>query len=451
MHPKATGLLIYFDEDRRRDLIQEIAEGGFEPFTDALSVPDWQLGQLNIALLSFSESSIDYICLAKKGKRVVTSKNRIEFSGMIGLGALPIKSIEAELNEKLQRYFVKASQGAGGVIPPATWAALIATIKNKRPALSEEINRLLSLQRYSGFRLKGEAADVLAQEREALGISLDIFSGSNQLRDRVLSEWAPHENAVTDVNEEEATARLSTLGPGRSSFLKGIPRRHLQEESAIQHDLFNWQGMSAMHEAGISSFEQGGRRLEVIYANRNDLEHTLGVDLIYYNELYELLVLVQYKLMRTEREQFIYRPDPQLHQELARMDSFYTSVRKSSPIQSHSEFRISDDGFMFKLVPNSGLKPASGELIKGMYIPREYMHFLLGPNGPKGPQNGTQITFEQAPRYLTNSQFAGSIHSGWIGTSGVQSMAIKSMIQSFYESGRAVMVSYETKIKASVS
>lgn len=450
MPANKTGLLIYFDEERRRDLIQEKIEGNYEPFSDALSVPDWELGQLNIALLCFSESTVDYISLAKKGKRVVTSKNRIEFSGMVSLRAISVNAIESRLNERIQRYFVKASQGAGGVIPAATWAAIIAAIKAERPALIEEIDRLLSLTRYSGFRLKGEAADILLQEREALGISLHIFSGNNQLRDQVLSEWAPYEDTVTNINEAEATATLVNPGVGRSSFLKGIPQRYIQEESAIQHDLFNWSGMTPLHEAGVSVFEQGSRRLEVHYANRNALEHTLGVDLIYYNEAFELFVLVQYKLMKEEGDLVLYRPDPQIVAELARMDQIYNSIRSSAAIQSHEEYRLTDDGFMLKFVPRKGLKPASGELIKGMYIPREYMHFLMGPKGPKGPQGGAQITFDGAPRYLTNSQFAASIHAGWIGTRGVQTQALKTMVQQFYESGRAMLVAYETGPNTSV-
>lgn len=450
MPANKTGLLIYFDEERRRDLIQEKIKGNYEPFSDALSVPDWKLGQLNIALLCFSESTVDYISLAKKGKRVVTSKNRIQFSGMVSLHAISVNAIEFRLNERIQRYFVKSSQGAGGVIPAATWTAIIAAIKAERPALTEEIDRLLSLTRYSGFRLKGEAADILLQERDALGISLHIFSGNNQLRDQVLSEWAPYEDTVMNINEAEETATLINPGVGRSSFLKGIPQRYIQEESAIQHDLFNWSGMTPLHEAGVSVFEQGNRRLEVHYANRNALEHTLGVDLIYYNEVFELFVLVQYKLMQEEGDLVLYRPDPQLVAELTRMDQIYNSTRSSAAIQSHEEYRLSDDGFMLKFVPRKGLKPASGELIKGMYIPREYMHFLMGPKGPQGPLGGAQITFGGAPRYLTNSQFAASIHAGWIGTRGVQTQTLKTMVQQFYESGRAMLVAYETGPNTSV-
>ncbi|MGH9851512.1 MAG: hypothetical protein ACREBD_16885, partial [Blastocatellia bacterium] len=358
---------------------------------------------------------------------------------------IPINALETRLNEKIRGYFIKASQGAGGLIPAATWEALITAIKAERPSLAQEIDRLLSLHRYSGFRLNGHAAEILLQERDALGISLDIFSGSNKLRNQVLSEWAPHEGSIVNVDDALSTAQLTSLETGRSSFLKGVPQRyHLKEESAIQHDLFNWQGMTPLHEAGISVFEQGKRRLEVVYANRNSLEHTLGVDLIYYSAPYQMFVLVQYKLMCEEDNTMVYRPDSQLLTELARMDQFYNSTRRVTAIQSHEEYRLNDDGFMLKFVPNKGLTPASGELIKGMYVSREYMHFLMGPKGPKGPKGGAKITFDGVRRYLTNSQFASSVEAGWIGAKGIQSQIVKGLIQQYYETGRAIVVSQET-------
>ncbi len=447
MAAKKTGLLVHFDEDQRKDFIREIADGGYEPFTDALSIHDWEIGQLSIALLCFSESTIDYIAIAKKGKRVVTSKSRIEFSSMINLSAISIAGVEARLSEKIKRFFIKASRGIGGAIPDATWLGLIDDIKLQRPNLVGEIQRLLSLRRYAGFHLSGDTAEIFLQEREALGISLDIFAGNNKLRDRVLAEWAPSEDTVSELDEKNSTASLSTPIAGHSSFLKGISHRYIQEESAIQHDLLNWPGMSSSHVAGITVFEQGNRRLEVIYANRNKLENTLGVDLIYYNEEYELFVLVQYKLMRKEGESTVYRPDKQLKIELERMDRFHGSNRLNAPIESHEQYRLNADGFMLKLVPNSGLKPSSGELIKGMYIPREYMHFLCGDQGGKGPKGGSQITFENAPRYFTNSQFAASIHAGWIGTRGIQTVGIRSMIKEYYETERSLMVAYEYSTK----
>lgn len=443
MAKNAAGFLIYFDEEQRKDLIQENIDGSYETFSDALSVRDWELKQLSIAILSFSESTIDYIALVKKGKKVVTSKFRAVFSEIVPLQAISIDDVESRINERLRKHFIRTSKGIGGTVPTKAWAALIDTIKLIRPKLSNEIDRLLSLTRYSGFCLSGNAAEVLLQEREALGAALDIFSGGNQLRERVLSSWAPAKDSITEDNHTEASGKIIKLEPGNSSFLKGISQRYLQEESALQHDLFNWDDITPVHEAGISIFEQGTRRLEVIYSNRNALEHTLGVDLIYYNSFYELFVLVQYKLMREEGYEIAYRPDAQLRSELNRMDSFSSSFQRTRAIQSHEEYRLNNDGFLFKLVPNKGLRPASGELIKGMYLTREYVHFLLGPNGPKGSQGGTSLTFNNAPRYLSNSEFTQGINRGWIGTSGVQSQAVHHLIKQYYETGRALLVAFE--------
>jgi hypothetical protein len=146
--------------------------------------------------------------------------------------------------------------------------------------------------------------------------------------------------------------------------------------------------------------------------------------------------------MRKEGEAMLYRPDSQLFAEIDRMNKFHSN-RTTMPIQTHEEFRLNDDGFMFKMVPCYGLKPASGELIKGMYITREYMNFLLGPHGPTGIQGGKKIDFQNSPRYLTNSQFSAYVHEGLVGTRGANSDQIRTLIQDFYESGYAVMLAHE--------
>src|SRR5262245_3383767 len=136
MPASKTGLLIHFDEEQRRDLLQAIIERSAEPFSDTLSVLDWEIKQLTVALLGFSESTIDYIALAKKGKRVATSKYRIEFSEFVKLGAISVRSIESRLNKHIKHFFIKASQGTGGVIPTATWSGVIDAVKAERPNLA---------------------------------------------------------------------------------------------------------------------------------------------------------------------------------------------------------------------------------------------------------------------------------------------------------------------------
>jgi hypothetical protein len=439
-----TGLLIRFDEARRSDLILMRAEdsGEYQTFSDALSVPDWGFKDTEIALLSFSGDTIDFMALARKGKRVATAKNRVEFSHLLSLDAIEVGKVEARLKTSVKQYFVRSSQGNGGRMPPGTWAALIQAVVDERPLLASEIENVMRLRLLSGKTLEGQASELLLQERDALGTTLDIFfHGSRQdLRKRVLGNWTPATQDI-QIPENESSATTYT---GNSLFINSIMR--LNEETTIQHDLLNWPGMSQTHQFGITNFRSGDRRLDVVYANRNSLETTLGIDLIYFNEIYQLFVLVQYKLMKRERDggDFIYRPDEQLRHELNRMDAFYETVKASQVMQSHEDFRLSDDGFFVKLVPNKGVQVGVGDLISGMYLPRQYVHFLLGEKGPKGPLGGTQITFQNAKRYMNNSDFIQSINAGWIGTRGIQSVVVRDLIRQHYETGRAVMVAHET-------
>jgi hypothetical protein len=446
MHEKE-GLIIFFDEERRSDLIKERAEGGYGSFSDALSVHDWDVKHTSLALLAFSSDTIDYICIASKGNQIVTSKSRVSFFEIVNLDQIKIAEIESRLKSDVRNYFIRSTQGHGGRIPKKTWHSVLDVIAVLRPKMAIEIERLKSIGKFSGYKLYGAAAEVLMQEREALGISLEIFTGNNKLRDAVLDTWAPAENSVKDINEDSKEGNLVVPDTTKSSFLRGISSRYFQEESTLQHDLFNWDGMTPCHESGVSVFQSGQRKLEVIYANKNDLEKTLGVDLIYYNSKYKSFILLQYKLMKEDSngDEFCFRPDDQLRIELKRMDDF-VKLHPPSMMVEHEDYRLCSDGFLLKLVPNRGLQPASGELIKGMYLTKSYVDFLLGENGPKGERGGQLLTFKNSPRYLTNIEFAQMVNRGWIGTAGATSDILNKLIREFYETGRALMVAHEISI-----
>lgn len=438
------GIFVFFDELRRAELIEEREEGGYYSFSDAFSVPDWEIKSLQVALISFSERNFDYAALAKKGKKVVTAKSKVEFSDLVSLDSLPIKSIENKLKSSVKSHFIRSSQGAGSRVPLKTWQNVISIIRELRPEQASEIDRLLSIKEISLYTLRGGASEIILQEREALGIALDIFDISRQLRKEVLGSWAPNlEDVTKSAGSFEGYLKLPPKG--RCSFLSGIPKRYIQEESAIQHDLVNWSGMTGVHEAGYSRFQKGDRSLDVIYANSNALEKTTGVDLIYYNEVYTSFVLVQYKLMkdRLKDGSVIYRPDKQLVKELKRMDKFVGRYYQDTNILCHEDYRLCDDGFMLKFVPNNGIQPTSSELIKGMYITRKYMRFLMSDNGPRGKRGGKIVDFKNSPRYLTNTEFSNFVNKGWIGTRGIQSKVLKNLIKQYLETGNAVLVARE--------
>ena len=447
-----SGVIIFFDETQRAQLINEFVSAERRKFSDALSVPDWKLRDVEIGLLAFSDSTIDFMALLRRGKRVTTAKYRVEFSDLIHLNAVSIKQIEDQISDELRPYFVTSSRGLGGRIPDKTWNATVNVIKTLRPSRSAEIERLLSLREFAGYELIGSLSEVLVQEREALGAALDIFAKSSQLREEVLGGWAPSRESVTNVNAERMQAELMPRNERDWAFTKSIAEKYrFNEESALQHDLFNWPGMSPLHQTGRSVFTQGKRKLEVYYANRNTLEKTLGVDLIYYNSEYELFALVQYKLMKQDDEndhdddRMVYRPDKDILKELERMDRFVGHYGPDGELDSHKDFRLNADGFFIKLIPNRGLRPSTGELIRGMYITREYMKFLLGPRGPKGKRGGSLIDLNAAPRSLSNSEFVQVVSNGWVGMRKLHVQALKHLIREYYETGRAILLAHETE------
>ena len=79
-------------------------------------------------------------------------------------------------------------------------------------------------------------------------------------------------------------------------------------------------------------------------------------------------------------------------------------------------------------------------------LPRVYMNYLVSEHGPKGPRDGKVISFKNAPRYLTNSEFVNSVNRGWIGTCGIRSSVLKDLIKRFYTNGKNVLLAYESKM-----
>ena len=119
------GLLVFFDEEQRNELLKAGQDAGIESFTDALTIPDLAIRTSRVAALSFSETTLDFLSLVTKGKQVVTSKSRVEFSELLDLDEISFNEISFRLKENLHQYFVRSSSGLpGGLVCAVTGSAL---------------------------------------------------------------------------------------------------------------------------------------------------------------------------------------------------------------------------------------------------------------------------------------------------------------------------------------
>lgn len=449
--PIPKGFIFHLNEAERAEKVQRKINRDNGTFSEALSISELEPTKRYIALISFSGERLDYIGILRRGNFVVTGKYRVEFYELLSLDSLPISSFQKDLEQSLREKIILSSSGSGGQIPIQAWDACLAQLKSLRPYLAQKIDHIINLAQLSGQEYKGRAKEILLLQRDAIGAALDIFSGANILRKEVLNSWAPSQKGISQI--EITQPESHTLDD--KNFLLNISHRHQNEEKAVQHDLFNWPSSITSHFNGISTFSQGDRNLSLVYANRNPLEKTLGVDLIYYNARYGLFAMVQYKLMKEkkttkhkgdtddDKPEFSYRPDQQFTKQLMQMNDFANRFRKDESLQSPEEYRLNNDGFFFKMVVNKPFKIGSDQLSEGMYIPREYMNFLMESGSIIGPKGGKYFTLENVGRYLSNSDFVAAINKGWLGTSGTSTAKIQEIIEYYLETGKGLIIAQE--------
>lgn len=423
-----SGYIVVFEEARRADLLK-VRGSDDGRFTDALSAPDWRIKGSEVCLISFDSRSLDSACLAKRGAKVVTGKYRVEFSHFVDLGELRIGDIEKRMKVRLREHFTRSVSGWGQRVPPATWSDLVRVVQELRPSQAEGIDRLLQLRERSTESFYGFAAQTVALERDAVGISMDILDKSARLRKTTLMSWVPPEREMVP-------------------FLQGIETVRLTEEQMLVHDSGVFPGGLMARTTVGAQFQLGDRVLNVIYQNRTSVEKTLGVDLIYYNYTFDAYTLVQYKRMTGEGvhgetvQGAVFRPstDENFHVEMKRMEDF----RSRTPDEwiaprDWSSFRLDGDGFFFKFCPSVVLDPFSPDLIKGIYLPRQYLESLLRSEVTDGRRGGKVISFENVRRHLTNTEFAWLVREGWLGTRGISTRAITDVIAKALDADRAVI------------
>jgi len=69
-----------------------------------------------------------------------------------------------------------------------------------------------------------------------------------------------------------------------------------------------------------------GSQVRLWYANRSNLEKTFGVDLILYHATHQAFLMIQYKRMKKEGEEQVYRIDSQLDEEISRMEAVRAKI-----------------------------------------------------------------------------------------------------------------------------
>ncbi len=223
-----------------------------------------------------------------------------------------------------------------------------------------------------------------------------------------------------------------------------LGRVAIMEDSVVEHDARRVPGYSLIQSdvTGRAVFRKGDEELEVFTANRRDLEHCFGVDLIYVNLTKQNVVMLQYKMLEPARKtdaqtDWVYRPDGQLDVEIARMNAF-----SAAHVPGPKEYRLNAQVFYMKFVKRDA---SLGD--GGIITPLDHFEKVRTDPSFKGPRQGLRLSYKSLNgRYLRQTPFLDLIKCGYIGAHAQTTAELRVLIEAILDGNKAVVAAVQKKV-----
>lgn len=192
------------------------------------------------------------------------------------------------------------------------------------------------------------------------------------------------------------------------------------EDDLISEDLrrFDGNGVLDLRRSAVARFTDDKFALAIFNTNRRPLEHTQGVDLVYWDQGKNIFTLVQYKRLSSRagdvltgrRKAWYYSRREDLVKQLSLMD-----VGEYSP-EDADDWRLSTSQFWFKFLKADSFQGSDPMVLKGMYVSADYLRLALNDGSlTTGPRGGFEVTYENA-KYITREPFVDLLRRGMLGT-----------------------------------
>lgn len=406
-----SGYLLFFDDDTfKRKALSDLDEPGHIA-TISVIADDWPHHGVELCFITTDGTTISHVALARKGDMIVTREHRVTLHRITAIEGVDLQIDELSL-------FCKWSLHVCTRTPVDAWNAIFARASGS-PIVHELNNRRVESTR----RYRDDSYTTMAMERDAIGISLEI-SGFD--RSQVLVE--------REQSDSEPNSYIKRL--------RGVSSGLANEDRMIEHDakIFDRLIGRPTDVVGTVVFDKpSGERLYVTNCNRTSVESTLGVDLIYYSELYHSFVMVQYKRMQRESSDHVFRfcKDKNYEKEFKMMYQHDMDAQQAAATNPR-EYRLHPGAFYFKLCPDAFFDPISPEMINGMYFPVSYWDIISRAGETMGPKGGRRVSYDKSGRYFSNGLFAQLVRFGWIGSTNVATGLLQDLIMQSLENGRSV-------------
>ena len=289
-------------------------------------------------------------------------------------------------------------------------------------------------------KLSVEARSIVRQEHDAVEMALRIAN----MIPRSSYDWSPTKQGKSEIR----------------SFFTGLQPSGYLEDDIVRWELDKIPGFEVLDKTVFGHYVLGDGKtvLHTFHANKNALEKTMGVDLIYFNEQHESFILVQYKMAEPQGGDNVFRfPNQQLTTEVKRMDAIHEVLLKEAKNLGGNrltkDYRITEDPFFLKFCPRDGFDPDANEQVRGMIIPLSMWRDVEGDvsSAFDDPQGGKIFGFENCPRYFDNTGFKSLIQEGWVGTSSVTRAFLEGVVTEIINNGKSLVLAAKLAILPAVA
>lgn len=409
--------LLYEFRLRETDYITEIVNTEYCPPLGAILV--------GVTSSDADGNTVEALGRVKSVTAVSQGRRRIRIEPVLALEAVSVEDLLRKVDPKVVARFERAGtpmELRPVRLPPTAADAVIAALSE-----DQDVSDWLTSLEEEATTLSEDRRQELQESRDAIGLALEIAR-------------------LPNVDSGVLAGSLGTAVPD-DVIAAVVKQSHLAdtEEDLLPEDLRRFEEDTdvSMVSGHVARFRGGDYQLLVFNVNKKPFEVALGVDLIYWDILRNIFTLVQYK--RLDRESastgptdWVYKNESEIRRQLALM------VAPVSDVKTSADWRMTAP-YWFKFVRRDAARFQDAKLLKGMYVPADYLRLALEDESLRtGPAGGFRVTYDNVKR-VTRGTFSELVRRGLIGTAGVQSVDLKQVIGDLSSSGRSAIVAVKSQ------
>ena len=311
---------------------------------------------------------------------------------------------------------------------------ILARIVNQNPDKAGEINTLIRLA--NGIEFDDEKKNqIFSQQKDAVLFAMSISS----------------------IDSEIVTENWEVDGYGDAEdFLAPINQEHAIEDYLLNFDqdfFLDWDEGPPPH-IHTRVFQGEKNQIAITNINRENAENTLGVDLIFYNDIKKSFCFVQYKVMQEKNGFYKYYPnsDANFAKELAAMrkwDGLIAKFEEENPlddIDAIDEYRAFESPFAFKFCRKLNFDPLRKTQVDGFFVPLDIWD-AFEESERKGTRGALVVDQGKVEKILQPKVMREMIVHNMIGTQTSSNKIISPLVRASLEHKHSVVLAIKEKLE----